>query len=147
MDDWFSNCGINLKLVLTESQKDILLKHAQQQSPNEACALLFGSAEDSKFVVKDVFLTENKDKSPSDFAISEKQLLEGYREAEKKKLEVIGIFHSHPHSEAFPSSKDKKFMEINPVSWLIFSGITKELKAFVLDKKITEIPIESWRYE
>jgi proteasome lid subunit RPN8/RPN11 len=68
-------------------------------------------------------------------------LIEAYKTAEEKKVEVIGIFHSHPNSDAFPSNTDEKFMQSNPVVWIIYSGINKNFKAFILESGIIEIPI------
>ncbi len=130
-----------MKVILTESQRNILSKQAIEQVPNESCALLFGKTENDQLVVKDLFLTENTEKSPVNFTISNEQLIQGYQEAEEKKLEVIGIFHSHPNSEPYPSKTDKKFMKINPVVWVIFSCLSKNFKAYTLDSEIIEIPI------
>jgi proteasome lid subunit RPN8/RPN11 len=58
-----------------------------------------------------------------------------------KGLEVIGIFHSHPDSDPYPSATDKKFMEINPVAWVIFSVMTKEFKAYMLESELITIPV------
>jgi len=69
-------------------------------------------------------------------------LIEGYKMAENKKMEIIGIFHSHPNSDAFPSNTDKKFMQSNPVVWIIYSGINKNFRAFVLESETIEISIE-----
>jgi len=126
------------KIKLSESNKKILSEYSENQKPNESCALLFGK--DSR--VLDLFLTENIEKSPVNFTISNKQLIEGYSMAEEKKLDVIGIFHSHPDSEAYPSNTDKKFMQSNPVVWVIYSGINKNFRAYFLDSDITEISIE-----
>ena len=93
--------------------------------------------------VSDVFLTKNIEESPVNFTISNDQLIEGYKIAEEKKLQVIGIFHSHPNSEAYPSSTDKKFMHSNPVAWIIYSGANKNFKAYVLESEVLEIPIEN----
>jgi proteasome lid subunit RPN8/RPN11 len=130
-----------LKVILTESQRNILSKQAIEQVPNESCALLFGKTENDQLVVKDLFLTENTEKSPVNFTISNEQLIQGYQEAEEKKLEVIGIFHSHPNSDPYPSNTDKKFMKINPVVWVIFSCLSKNFQAYTLDSEIIEIPI------
>ena len=89
----------------------------------------------------DIFLTENIDESPVNFTISNEQLIEGYKIAEEKKMEVIGIFHSHPNSDAFPSSTDKKFMQSNPVVWVIYSGINKNFRAHILESDSVEIQI------
>jgi len=55
---------------------------------------------------------------------------------------VIGIFHSHPNSDAYPSNTDEKFMKSNPVVWIIYSGINKDFKAYFLESDIVEIEIE-----
>lgn len=47
-------------------------------------------------------------------------------------MEVIAIFHSHP-AKAWPSSTDIRFMEINPVVWVIYSTTESQLKAFLYD--------------
>ena len=126
------------KIILKQSEREILSQYSENQKPNESCAILFGKNNQ----VQDLFLTENVDESPVNFTISNKQLIEGYRVAEEQKMDVVGIFHSHPNSDAFPSNTDKKFMQSNPVVWIIYSGINKNFRAFILDSNITEIPIE-----
>ncbi len=126
------------KIILSQSDKKILTEHAENEEPNESCAILFGK--DS--LVSEVFLTKNIEESPVNFTISNEQLIEGYKIAEEKRVEVIGVFHSHPNSDAYPSNTDKKFMQSNPVAWVIYSGINKNFKAYFLESDITEIPIE-----
>ena len=126
------------KIILKQSDKKILSQYSENQKPNEACAILFGKNNQ----VLDIFLAENIDESPINFTISNEQLLEGYKIAEDKKMDVIGIFHSHPNSDAFPSKTDKKFMQSNPVVWIIYSGINKNFRAFTLESDIKEISIE-----
>ena len=126
------------KIILKQSDKKLLAQYSENQKPNEACAILFGK--DNQ--VLDIFLTENIEESPLNFTISNEQLIEGYNIAEQKKMEVIGIFHSHPNSDAFPSNTDKKFMQSNPVVWIIYSGINKNFRAFVLESDSVEIQIE-----
>ena len=126
------------KIILKQSDKKLLSQYSENQKPNEACAILFGK--DNQ--VLDIFLTENIEESPLNFTISNEQLIEGYNIAEQKKMEVIGIFHSHPNSDAFPSNTDKKFMQSNPVAWIIYSGINKNFRAFILESDSVEIQIE-----
>lgn len=126
------------KIILSQSIKKILTNHAENENPNESCALLYGNDE----TVSDVFLTKNIEESPVNFTISNEQLIEGYKIAEERKLPVIGIFHSHPNSEAYPSSTDKKFMHSNPVVWIIYSGVNKNFKAYVLESDVLEISIQ-----
>lgn len=144
LDDWFCRSTIDLqKIIITESQKKILSNHADDEKPNESCAVLFGMIEGKKTIVKEIFLAENIDRSPINFTISNEQLIKCYKTAEEKKMEVVGIFHSHPNSEAYPSETDKKFMYSNPVVWVIYSGMSNEFKAYVLESDVFEILIET----
>jgi proteasome lid subunit RPN8/RPN11 len=126
------------EIILSQTDKKILSEYSENQKPNESCAILFGKNNQ----VSDLFLTENIEESPVNFTISNKQLIEGYKIAEEKKMDVIGIFHSHPDSDAYPSNTDKKFMQSNPVVWIIYSGINKNFKAFLLESDIIEITIK-----
>jgi len=126
------------KIILKQSDKKLLSQYSENQKPNEACAILFGK--NNK--VLDIFLTENIEESSVNFTISNEQLIEGYKIAEDKKMDIIGIFHSHPNSDAFPSNTDKKFMQSNPVAWIIYSGINKNFRAFILESDSVEIQIE-----
>ena len=129
-------------VVLTQKEKDKLVAHAIEQQPNESCAMLLGKKVDNDWNVKEVFLTENIDNSQTNFTISPEELLQGYQLAEKMQLELVGVFHSHPNSDAIPSSTDKKFMQNNPIPWIIFSGVNNSLKAYLLDSNIIEIQIK-----
>lgn len=128
-------------ISLNNSQKQILLNHAQKLDPNESCAILYGSIHDYKVTVEDIFLTKNIAESPVSFRISNQELMAAYKRAEKNSTEIVAIFHSHPSSEAIPSATDLKFMEINPVVWVIYSGLTEGFKAYTSDKDASEIQI------
>jgi len=130
------------KILLSKVFRQSLEQHANEQSPLEACAILLGTSNDNTWETTDIFLTENIDKSEVNFTISNEQLIEGYTMAEDKGLDVVGIFHSHPNSQPSPSNTDTKFMRGNPVPWIIYSGITKEMKAYLLDSDLIQIPIE-----
>lgn len=141
MDDWFSYCRIGLQLILTKVQRQLLSKESIDKKPNESCALLFGKKDNGKIIVSEIYPAENIEKSPINFTISNEQLIQGYKIAEDKGLEVIGIFHSHPDSEPYPSETDKKFMEINPVAWVIFSLVTNEFKAYMFESELITISV------
>ena len=129
-------------VVLAQKEKDQLITHAIGQQPHESCAMLLGKKIDDAWNVKEIFLTQNIDNSQINFTISPEELLKGYQLAEKMHLELVGIFHSHPNSGTTPSDTDKKFMQNNPVPWIIFSGVTNDLTAYLLDSDVIEIPIK-----
>ncbi|SVB55369.1 uncharacterized protein METZ01_LOCUS208223 [marine metagenome] len=129
-------------IVLTQKEKDKLVAHAIEQQPSESCAMLLGKKVGDTWNVKEVFLTQNIDNSQTNFTISPEELLKGYQLAEKMNLELVGVFHSHPNSDATPSDVDRKFMQNNPVPWIIFSGVTNSLKVYLLDSDLVEISIK-----
>ena len=130
------------KIILSKLQKKILLDHSHKEEPNESCAILYGDKNNETYTVKEIWLTENIDSSPVEFTLSQDQVWKMDQKRKELNLEIMGIFHSHPKSEAFPSSTDKKFMENNPYVWIIYSGINKNFRAFILESDIIEIPIQ-----
>jgi len=124
------------EILLNQKQVDILIEYSEKSRPNESCAMLLGSHNDQQWNVKEVFLTRNAHTdSRTSFIITPEELLQGYQLAEKKQLELVGVFHSHPNSAASPSNFDKKFMKVNgDVPWIIFSGINTDLRAFILEE-------------
>ena len=129
-------------IKISESLRKNLELHANEQNPYEACAILLGNKDEKIWEATEIFLTENIEKSEINFTVSNEQLLEGYKMAEEKGLDVVGIFHSHPKSLPSPSNTDMKFMKGNPIPWIIYSGLTKEMKAYLLDSEIIQILIK-----
>lgn len=115
-------------ISFTAAQIRQLTEIAKEALPNESCALLLGHNDK---VVK-ILPMRNSDESPVTFSIEPTELLHAYNLAESKGMQVIAIFHSHP-AKPWPSSADIKFMEINPVVWVIYSTTESRLKAFVYD--------------
>ncbi|MEW6604208.1 MAG: M67 family metallopeptidase [Thermoproteota archaeon] len=122
---------------MTAKQVEQLANIANDSIPNESCAFLFGI--DGKVV--EILPMHNADESQVSFSIEPQEVLHAYDLAESKRLQVIGIFHSHPAKPA-PSSTDKKFMEINPVVWLIYSTTENRLKAYIHDGDVREVAIK-----
>ena len=124
------------EILLNQKQVDALIQHSEKAGLAESCAMLLGTHNDQQWNVKEVLLTRNAhNDSETSFIISPEELLQGHKLAEKKQLELVGIFHSHPDSAAAPSNFDKKFMKVNgDVPWIIFSGINTDLRAFILEE-------------
>lgn len=112
-------------------------------TPYETCGILTGIKNKENLFIKEIFFMENMEKSSIKFRMDEDRLLEIYSTAESKNQSVIGILHSHP-SEALPSKTDLKYMEINPIPWIIKSTTTNELRCFIYNdtQKYKEINIK-----
>lgn len=126
-----------MEISLTAGQIGELSTLAKSSLPNESCAFLLGKNDN----VVEILPMRNSDESTVSFSIEPQEVLRAYDLAESKKLHVIGIFHSHPAKPA-PSSTDKRFMEINPVVWLIYSTTEQRFKAFVYGSDIMEVAVK-----
>ena len=126
-------------IVLSYEQLDKLAQLAKDSLPNESCAFLLGRGE-VEVIVDEIFQMDNADQSMISFNIEPQELLRAYQLAEKKKLQIVGIFHSHP-AEPVPSSIDRRFMEINPVVWLIYSSVTNQFRAYIYYDKVREVTL------
>lgn len=124
-------------ISLTAGQIEELVGIAKDVLPNESCGLLLGEND----AVVEILPMRNVDESPLTFSIESTELVDAYNLAERKGLQVIAIFHSHP-AQPSPSSTDIKFMEINPVVWLIYSTTEWRLKAYVYDDYVKEVTIK-----
>lgn len=71
--------------------------------PDEGCGLLLGSPDG---VVVDVIASDNVAQSAKLYEIDSRVLLKAYQRADRDDNLVIGVFHSHTHSEAYPSPTD-----------------------------------------
>ena len=88
-------------------------RHALQEYPKECCGMLFGKRERAgSLKVSDIRRTHNitRVSLQKDFEISPVEIYNAEQEYEKKGLELIGIYHSHPDKKAVPSDKDKRGM-------------------------------------
>jgi [CysO sulfur-carrier protein]-S-L-cysteine hydrolase len=90
-------------LTLNEAQRDVVVATCIRALPNEGCGLLLGTTEG---VVIDVVASDNVADSAKRYEIDSRVLLQASRRADDEGLTVMGVFHSHTHSEAYPSATD-----------------------------------------
>ena len=128
------------RLVLSSKRVNELRKLATDSLPLESCALLAGRIGNDDIDVTEVIVTKNADSSQVRFSIEPNELLDAYSKAENMGLDIVAIFHSHP-APAKPSSTDEKYMEMNPIPWLIISTTNNDMKAFIFDGKIRELEV------
>ena len=91
---------------------DEMIAQALKEDPLECCGLLAG--EDGQVVR--VFPATNAAKSPFRYVIDSKELLRLFNEIEwgDHDWKVIGNYHSHTHSEAYPSPTDVNEAHLGP---------------------------------
>jgi proteasome lid subunit RPN8/RPN11 len=91
-------------LRLTDEQYLQMVAHCISGLPEEACGLLVGDPETGE--VASCCPTTNVAASAVVYTVDPKEHLRIDREAERQGAEVIGVFHSHTHTDAYPSPTD-----------------------------------------
>jgi [CysO sulfur-carrier protein]-S-L-cysteine hydrolase len=99
--------------------RDEMVEHALREFPNEACGLLSGSWAEGDTgarlngsvppALADRFHPmTNADASPVTYRLDAREQLKVTEEIEDAGRELVGIVHSHTHSEAYPSETDRQ---------------------------------------
>lgn len=87
---------------ITRAALDRLLAEARANPSIECCGLLAGR----DGVISAVLQAKNALQSASAYEISPEELFALFRRMRSEELEHLGIYHSHPKGENFPSPSD-----------------------------------------
>ncbi len=79
-----------------------MIAHAIREYPLEACGLISGEND----TVKGFYRTRNDAASARIYTVNPLDYLKADRDAEANSVSIIGVMHSHTHSEAYPSPTD-----------------------------------------
>jgi proteasome lid subunit RPN8/RPN11 len=119
-----------------------LVGHALDGLPLEACALLAGPPGTGR--IDKVYPCANAAASARLYTIEPRDHLRADRDAEDRGLEIVGVFHSHTHTDAWPSPTDVAQAPDPTWRYVIVSLKDPEpvLRSFeIVDGKITEEPV------
>ena len=87
-----------------------IVGHCYDGLPDEACGLLAGQLRAGSLEpdgrIDAVYPCRNADASARTYSVDSKDLIASLRGAEAAGLELVGVFHSHTHTEAWPSDTD-----------------------------------------
>ncbi len=81
---------------------DEMIAHAIREYPLEACGLIAGLGDE----VTKFYKARNDAASARIYTVNPSDYLKADRDAEGNGTSIIGVMHSHTHSEAFPSPTD-----------------------------------------
>ncbi len=127
--------------VLDQATFDLLVERAWSDFPYEVCGLL-GVREDGRIVH---FAIDNAERSMTFYSMEPKQLLRAMREIEDEGW-GLAIYHSHTHTEAYPSATDIRLAAYPEATYLIVTLQDRdhpEIRAFdIVDGEVTEKPLE-----
>ena len=123
-----------------------MVRYCIEGRPNEACGMLAAKAGETVRVFKMV----NASRSPVRYSLEPSEQLAVYNTLDEQGWDLGGVFHSHTHTEAYPSPTDVRLAS-EDVPYVIVSIATEppEIRAFRIIKRefgaeegdIREIPV------
>ena len=121
---------------------DEMVEHGLAAFPNEACGLVAGKeGRPVRF-----FPMVNADASPVTYRLDPKEQLQVFDEMDDQGWELLGIFHTHTHSEAYPSDTDRRQAFYPEAEYLVMSLSDRAnpvLRSFrIEDDQVTEQEIQ-----
>ena len=93
-------------LTLTPAIRDAMIATCIRELPNEGCGLLIGRVDGDDATATEVVPSPNVAASARVYEIDSHVLLRAFRRVDDEGSAVLGVFHSHTHSEAYPSPTD-----------------------------------------
>jgi proteasome lid subunit RPN8/RPN11 len=90
-------------IELPESFYEEMVGQARREFPKEACGLIAGK----DGLPARVYAMRNADESPVTYRLDAKEQLRVENEMEREGLDLFAIYHSHTHTEAYPSPTDR----------------------------------------
>lgn len=125
-------------MILPGALRSKMVAHARACLPNEACGLVGGRGEEAVVFQPCV----NVLASPTRYRIDPLEILRTLERFDREGLELVGIFHSHPATPAWPSATDVAEAYYPEAVYLIASlaQAPPALRGFrIVDGRVTEV--------
>lgn len=119
-------------LTIPRALYDEVVAHCHSRYPKEACGILAGT----DGVVAEVYPMTNVEDSPIGYAMDPREQLRVEKLLRQRRQRMIGIYHSHTASEAYPSSVDVGLAISPDLSYVLVSlkdRAKPELKSYRID--------------
>lgn len=130
------------ELIIPHSLIDEMLLHAKEVYPKEACGILGGEG----LITKRLYRMKNIDEGEVTYMMDSKEQFEVMKEIKKEGLSMTAIYHSHPHSPAYPSLRDISLAFYPDTVYIIIglAGDEPEINAFLIKEgAVEEIKIKT----
>jgi len=128
------------KLFISKKFFNEMISHCRENYPNEACGILAGKNKE----VSKIYKMTNIEKSPVSYEFDSTEHIKTIKDMRENGLSMVAIFHSHPSSPAYPSSKDVNLASYDAAVYVIVSLIEKEpvVKGFsIKEEDIKEVGV------
>ncbi len=142
-----------MTLHLTKDASDAIKQHGESGYPHEICGLLLGKDVDGRRSIQTLMPIENSFEANEQYhryLITPDAMFQAERLAGQKRLDVLGVYHSHPDTEARPSLYDRDHAAWTAWSYMIISiqdGRTADLRAWKLRDDRSVFDEEEWIIE
>jgi [CysO sulfur-carrier protein]-S-L-cysteine hydrolase len=117
---------------------DEIVAHAREDVPNECCGMIGGGAG----VAASVYRARNAEASPLRYSLDAQDQFRIMKEIDDRGEELVGIYHSHTASPAYPSQTDVNLATYPDAVYVIVSlenADDPEIKGYCIrDGKIDE---------
>ena len=125
---------------MTEAQVFAMHKHAQVEDPKEACGLLAGLNGKVTLVIP----VQNISAAKTRFQMDPRAQIRAMELIEVEKLELLGIYHSHPRGPFYPSETDLRENQYSVMHIICSKAGRKWMStAFELNgNKYLEVPLD-----
>jgi len=126
-------------VTITQHVKQEMEAHALQTRPAECCGLLAGDGH----IITSVYRVRNEaDKPETRYFASPEDLLAAMKRMRQDTQTMMGIYHSHPKSRAYPSKSDVELAFYSESIYFIVSLAEVETRAFrIANGEITSLAI------
>ncbi|NIR66586.1 MAG: M67 family metallopeptidase [Gammaproteobacteria bacterium] len=101
-----------MKLLIPKALLESIHQHGERAYPEEGAGFLLGKQDGESRQVKELIpLTNSRedDARHNRYLLTAKDMLHGETEAQKRSLDVVGVFHSHPDHPNQPSDFDREW--------------------------------------
>jgi proteasome lid subunit RPN8/RPN11 len=96
-----------MSVIINKNELQFILNHAKSTYPEECCGFLLGVDSGIRRINRVLpAKNANQNSRRNRYNIDPKELIRADEEARRLRLELIGIYHSHPDAPAQPSSFD-----------------------------------------
>lgn len=132
-----------MKLILSQEHFRRILEHARAEAPNEACGLLAGR---NGYVTHVLSATNVAENPLVGYLMDPHDQIRHFQAIEEQGLDLLGIYHSHPVSQAFPSPTDLSMAYYPEAVYAIVSLMQSDnpvLRAFrMVDGQVSEVTFQ-----
>jgi proteasome lid subunit RPN8/RPN11 len=130
-------------MKISQSLIDEMVAHAREDLPNECCGMIGGRDGEATRVVR----VENAAASPLRYEMDPQGQYDALKAIEDAGEELIGIYHSHTRSAAYPSQTDVNEARMWPEQAYVIVSLENDeapdVKAFDLaDLKIADVEFD-----